>query len=913
MVSKNPATDLHQQVRAVLLGLNRVKSLLSISPDSEAKLINIDRSIAAIDRLARELSFLDRESLSNNQYSSSLVQEAIDLTRAEFYQDWQNFSFNLKNLHRLHTTSYKNFQELFKDYLQTGCQIFKLETGIISKVIDSNYIIDSVRSDIEFLKPQLEFPLADTYCREVVKTARTITYTNVGKIPTMKGHPVYQNLKLESYIGTPILINGNVYGTLNFSSTKIRERDFSIQEKEIIELMAESISKYIVISQKETSLQENEALFRLTANSAPIMIWIADRDAKRTFFNNAWLNFTGRLLEQERGEGWREQVHLEDLDSCLNTYLTAFQNCQNFELEYRLKKKDNKYRWILEKGMPRFTREGEFLGYIGTCIDINDRSKTLESIQKQHRRSQLFHKVATKIRKCLKLRDILITGVNETKQLLAADRALIIRLSGESATIVEETECIGCKQLKGQAIINPLIDEDYLEKYRQGEIIAISDLDREIELLNLPQKTDRFGVKATLILPIFTKENLWGLLAIHQCYSTRQWEEFEIKLARDLADRIGIAISFAELLENLEYLVSQRTEKLSQANQQLRIITDNIPALISYVDSNLRYRFNNKTYQDWFNRPLSEITGKKIQEILPEKYYQTIQKSIERVLNGEKLSQDNKLIDNNGNLRWVNTNYIPDFDRHNRVKGFFALIIDITDRKAVETMKDDFLAIVSHELRTPIASIHGSVKLLATGKLGQLSAEGLQMLAIADNNADRLVRLVEDILDLQHMESGKVKLQKRSCTSTNLIHQAIDLMTPIAGENKVILVSNSVNISFWADSDYIIQVLTNLIDNAIKFSPVGATVTIGTKLDEQKQFVILSVKDSGKGIPQNKLKAIFGRFQQVDASDAREKGGTGLGLAICRTIVELHGGKIWVDSCLGRGSTFMFSLPLSEK
>ena len=919
------AKNLHQQIQTVFQGLNQIKSSLSILGYSKV-LGNAAGLIPGIEKFATKLSFVDTEELLDDPPPKSIAPLFPAPTEEQIYRDWKNFSFNLKSLHRLHTTSYNSFDQLFTDYLQTGREIFDLETGIISKIIDNTYIIDSVNSNLESLQPKLEFPLENTYCKEVVKTAKTITYTNVGKMETMKGHPVYQNLKLESYIGTPILINGKVYGTLNFSSTKIRAKGFTTQEQEIAELMAQSISKYIVISQKETSLQESEARFRTTADSAPIMIWISDVSAKCTFFNTAWLEFTGISLDRSLGYGWTNQVHPEDLDFCLNTYLTAFKNRQPFEMEYRLKKKDGEYGWILEKGRPRFTSEGEFLGYIGSCIDISDRRKTLESIEKQHRRSQLFQKVATKIRKCLKLAEILATAVKETKQLLEADRVLIIRLFDESAIIVKETECISCKKLKGEEIVNPLADSEYLEKYRQGEIIAICDLQHEIELLDLQKQPYHFGVKATLIVPIFTKEKLWGLLAIHQCYDTRQWEKFEIQLSQELADRIGDAMSFAELLANLENLVSQRTEKLSQANQQLqqqiedrtraekqlRIITDNIPAFVSYVDSDLRYRFNNKVYQDWFNKPLSEITGKKIQEIIPDQYYPKIQKPIERVLSGEKVREDNQIIDNNGSLHWVNINYIPDFDRHNRVKGFFALIIDITERKAIEAMKNDFLSIVSHELRTPLASIHGSIKLLATGKLGQLSPKGLQMITIADNNADRLVRLVGDILDLQHMESGKVKLEKRSCTSSSLIHQAIDLIAPIAAPDRITLVSNSANISFWADPDYILQVLTNLISNGIKFSQVGATIWIAVELIEEKSCVLFSVKDTGKGIPQDKLKTIFGRFQQVDASDSREKGGTGLGLAICRIIVEFHGGKIWAESVLGQGSTFYFTLPLSQ-
>nr|MDJ0725819.1 ATP-binding protein [Prochloraceae cyanobacterium] len=510
-------------------------------------------------------------------------------------------------------------------------------------------------------------------------------------------------------------------------------------------------------------------------------------------------------------------------------------------------------------------------------------------------------------------------AATEIKELLEVDRVLIIRLLNESATIVEETECINCSSLKGKEIFDILAINDYLPEYRDGKTKIIDDF-------NLQGKTVDLGIKSALIAPIFTKEKLWGLLVIHQCYEIKEWEKFDIELSKELADRIGIAISLAQLLENLEDMVERRTFKLSQANQQLqeqikertlaekklRIITDNIPAFIAYVDDRERYLFNNKIYADWFDRPLSQITGQRIRDVLPEENYKKIKPSLDRALAGEKVTIDTQMIRDNGDCSWFNANFIPDLDRDRRVKGFFALIVDITERKAIEEMKNNFLSIVSHELRTPLTSIHGSLKLLATGKLGRLSPEGLQMLSIADVNTDRLVRLVEDILNLKQMESGKVRMEKRSCNSSELIHQAIDLIGPIATENKIILIGNSSNISFWADSDYILQVLTNLIDNGIKFSPPGGTIWITATLHLDGSQILFSVRDKGKGIPQNQLDIIFKSFHQVDASDAREKGGTGLGLAICQTILQLHGGRIWVESVLGRGSTFYFTLPLCK-
>jgi signal transduction histidine kinase len=224
-------------------------------------------------------------------------------------------------------------------------------------------------------------------------------------------------------------------------------------------------------------------------------------------------------------------------------------------------------------------------------------------------------------------------------------------------------------------------------------------------------------------------------------------------------------------------------------------------------------------------------------------------------------------------------------------------------------MKDEFIAVVSHELRTPLTSMHSALKILATGRLGTLSKDGQQILEIADDNTERLVRLVNNVLDLQRIESGEVKMEKQVCNVSTLMIQATEAMQPMAQNHGVVLIAEPVDINIFVDSDYIVQALTNLISNAIKFSSVNGKVWL-TAENRPNAEVLFSVSDEGQGIPSDKLESIFERFQQVDSSDSRRKGGTGLGLTICRKIVEQHEGKIWAESTLGQGSTFSFTLPL---
>ena len=225
-------------------------------------------------------------------------------------------------------------------------------------------------------------------------------------------------------------------------------------------------------------------------------------------------------------------------------------------------------------------------------------------------------------------------------------------------------------------------------------------------------------------------------------------------------------------------------------------------------------------------------------------------------------------------------------------------------------MKDQFVSMVSHELRTPLTSIRASLGLLGSGFGGVLPEKGQRMLEIAVTNTDRLVRLINDILDTERLASGKAPMEKKQCSTAQLVKQATDVMKPMAEKAGISFSVASQDAELWADPDRIVQALTNLISNAIKFSSKGGRIWVAAERKEDQ--MLFRVQDEGRGIPPDKLGILFERFQQVDSSDAREKGGSGLGLSISRSIVEQHNGKIWVESIVGKGSTFFFTIPLQE-
>jgi PAS domain S-box-containing protein len=244
---------------------------------------------------------------------------------------------------------------------------------------------------------------------------------------------------------------------------------------------------------------------------------------------------------------------------------------------------------------------------------------------------------------------------------------------------------------------------------------------------------------------------------------------------------------------------------------------------------------------------------------------------------------------------------------HGRFSGSVVSFRDISQRYALDRLKDEFISTVSHELRTPLTSIRGALGLLTSGILGPMSDKAANLLRIAVTNSDRLVRLINDILDLERIQSGREPIALRQVQLSEVVGQAIDGMQPVADAAGVQLIHDTTQVEVAGDPDRLLQVLTNLLSNAVKFSPPNSTVSV--MMRPGVTGVTLSVIDQGRGIPADKLEAIFGRFQQVDASDSRQKGGSGLGLAICRTIMLQHSGRIWAERNPVRGSTFRVFVP----
>lgn len=712
--------------------------------------------------------------------------------------------------------------------------------------------------------------------------------------------------------------------------------------------------------QAEAALRESEERFRLMANSAPVLLWLAGTDGLCHFFNQGWLTFTGRTIEQEFGIGWTEGVHADDLQHCLETYLTALSQRQSFEMEYRLRRADGDYRWLFGHGVPRWLPNGEFTGYIGSCIDITDRKQTEQALKQakaeledrviartselsrtnhqlqqelrqrqqaeaalrqQMERERLLGTITRRIRHSLDLDEILATAVIEVRQTLQADRVLIFRLELDGSGIVtKESVAPEYPTTVGLSFDAECFPVDCYNYYCQGHPRIIPDISVDEWAGCLIEFMQHVGVKSKIVAPIIqrnanTSTRVWGLLIVHSCSHAREWQPHEAELLQQISNQLAIAIQQAELYHQLQEELNKRRrigEALQQSEALFRSLSECSPIGIVRATALGKCTYTNPRCQAICGFTFEEALGDGWRRFVhPEDLERWLSQENEIIESQQEFSVEVRNVHRDGSLRLCRITMVPVLSILNQPISYVGTIEDITESRAIEQMKNEFISIVSHELRTPLASIRGSLGLLASEVLEDEPETAKHMLAIAAIEAERLVRLVNDILDLERLESSKVTLDKQWCNAAILIQQAVEVLQPIAEENQIALAMSLLPVQIWADPDRIIQTLVNLLSNAIKFSPPNSTVTISVQT--QADRVLFFVRDRGRGIPSDKLETIFGRFQQVDTSDSRHKGGTGLGLAICRNIVQQHGGKIWAESSLGAGSTFYFTLPLPEE
>lgn len=409
--------------------------------------------------------------------------------------------------------------------------------------------------------------------------------------------------------------------------------------------------------------------------------------------------------------------------------------------------------------------------------------------------------------------------------------------------------------------------------------------------------------------------------------STGRWADIRIFPLEDG----GIAASWRDVTaqKDQEAALEEAIQTQDRLVRQLRTVTDHLPAMVAQWGADLKCRFANASYMDWFGRRPGEMVGISIQELMGDALFAKNEPYIRAALSGHRQSFERTLKKPSGEIGHTWAQYIPDIDPEGRVAGFFALVTDVTPLKEAEqrlidanvqlkaardeadaaaAVKSSFLSNMSHELRNPLTSILGYIDLLS--QRGSLSGVEHRYLSRIQEASDALLTTVNDLLDFSKLEAGQVVIEPRAVDPVALGIRALEMFEPQMEKKGLAHRFEAVDAParVLADDTRVRQILLNLVGNAVKFTASGS-VSVRCIYGHAGPTLRYEVIDTGPGIPAEMQPRLFQRFSQVDASTSRTFGGAGLGLAICKGLAEAMGGRVGVLSFPGEGSCFWVEIP----
>lgn len=384
-----------------------------------------------------------------------------------------------------------------------------------------------------------------------------------------------------------------------------------------------------------------------------------------------------------------------------------------------------------------------------------------------------------------------------------------------------------------------------------------------------------------------------------------------LRIMRDNSYRLSMGTALNPLLSGndeiaeLDGVFHQMADGLSEANRKRHALIENAVDVICSIDDNGTFsEVSNAALTAWGYPPEELLAQRLINIVVPDDRERTADAINKSVTTGAPFVIENRIRNKNNSVvevSWLGSWSIQD-------KSIFCVAHDTTARKKMEQLKREFVQMVSHDLRMPLTSLKMTLGMLLDGTYGDLSEKGRPRIEYATSDLTRLINMINELLEFERMESGKIDLYLEPTKVAEVVTQAVESVRSLAEMRQIKIYQQACDDELVADGNRLVQVMINLLGNAIKFSPKQSAIYVSA--NEIGETIEFKIRDEGKGIPVAFKDKIFDRFEQVELDDARVKGGTGLGLAICKAIIVEHGGTIGVNSEEGKGSTFWFRVPL---
>jgi PAS domain S-box-containing protein len=699
--------------------------------------------------------------------------------------------------------------------------------------------------------------------------------------------------------------DGNALGTLCVIDRVPRSLD--AEQRAALEALARQVTSLISLRSQADELRDanrrlakaardlaqSEERFRLLVEQSTEMIIRYAPDGKRLYVSPASRELLGYEPEEMLGQIGFEIVHPDDAPAVMAAYARALGGENLVSVApYRSRRKDGRYGWFETSVRVVRDEAGAVLEMQATTRDVSARKRSERLLEAQHTMTRV------------------LAESDALEQATPLVVETMCRAAGCDAGVIWEVDtpegllrCAGVGGLHAaDAADLRARTQDTKIAYGEGPLGRVwatataswgTTAETDGEPPRSPLATTR-ELRAVFALPLLVSGAVVGLVEIFG--RTAQSTNKDVRATVEaLCTQIG------------SFLVRLRARELEH---RLVRVLETTSDFVGIADGRGRSIYLNRAGRRLLEIPeAAPITDYRLEEYQPE-WANTFLKEVvvPRAMRDGTWSGEFSYRTTSGREIPVSQVTIAERRARGTIAFFASVARDITEMKKVEKLKSEFVSTVSHELRTPLTSIRGALGLLEGGVVGDLSAEAREVVQIARSNSERLIRLINDLLDLEKIEAGRLELRLGEVSSREIVREALSGMKAVADGAAVRLERDvTAEATLRADLDRVVQVLVNLLSNAVKFSPRDSTVLLRTvPRDGRFRFEVV---DHGPGIPEALRGKLFRKFQQLDGSDSRAKGGTGLGLSISKAIVEQMGGTIGLDSVVGQGTTFWFELP----
>ncbi|GEM_PF-1543437 len=661
----------------------------------------------------------------------------------------------------------------------------------------------------------------------------------------------------------------------------------------------------------EIAIAESEERFRTMADSAPVMIWTSRADGRRDYFNKPWLNFTGASLEKNAGEGWLQFVHSDDAELLVSVYGAAIRERGKFRYEYRLRRYDGQYRWVLAHGEPRF-RDGEFAGMIGSVIDITARKREEENLRLLAEANEILSRTLNAQKMAGHLTRVIVPhfadwcAVYLTKEDGSIEHAVIAH--GDSAKVEIARDLVrryppspgdphgaGHVIRTGQAEFIQEIQSEFLE--------AVAKDAHHLSVLK------SLGLVSGMTVPLVARDRAYGAITFVTSESGRRYDATDLSVAREIARRTALALDNARLYE-----VSRENEG------SLRTLSEAIPQIVwtTRPDGNVDY-FNARWYEYTGLSPDASLGQGWLVVLHPDDKAKTIQSWLAAVHGEGAYDVEYRLRRSDGTYRWHLGRGFSQQDEHGCVVKWFGTCTEIHGQKlAEESLREKTLQLVesnkeleqfayvaSHDLQEPLRKIIAFSDRLKAREIPGMGATEKDYFDRMQGAALRMKTLIEDLLNFSRVTSKEALVSEVDLEQT--LRETIQDLEARITQTGAIIETHALPVVL-ANPLYMKQLFQNLVGNSLKFSKKDVTPLIRVEGRADGDFHEITVTDNGIGFDEKYLDRIFKPFQRLHGRE--EYPGTGIGLAICQKIIQRQGGSLVARSRPGEGSVFTVRFPV---